>query len=78
MPYIYAQKMKGSYESHKPRQPGLQIELKNLSFYFLFHSKVTMSTITPSKTAAIHAYRHLLKTQKQVFASKYKIELVGT
>lgn len=29
-----------------------------------------MSSISPSKQAAIQAYRSLLKTQKQVFASK--------
>ncbi|CAO3652943.1 unnamed protein product [Mucor hiemalis] len=31
-----------------------------------------MSTISPSKQAAIHAYRHLLKTQKEVFGLDLK------
>jgi hypothetical protein len=37
-----------------------------------FSKKYNMSTISPSKQAAITAYRNLLKTQREVFTGKEK------
>jgi hypothetical protein len=59
--------------SHKKNwKESLATWLKNnkgeLSLFFLF--SLFIMSMTPSKQAAIHAYRSLLKTQREVFGGK--------
>jgi hypothetical protein len=62
-----------------PSHPGwVSFSKKKSNFflvpYFLYIIIVAPMSISPSKVAAIHAYRNLLKTQKQVFFGNCSIQ----